>query len=81
MAEDNPINAKYLVKHLKMLGYESILCTNGKEILDKFCDPHSAMEAIIMDMSMPIMDGLESTRLMREFEASERVSRIPIIAL
>lgn len=56
VAEDNPINLKHLAKHLKMLGYESILCVNGKEIYTKFCEPdHSKMEAVIMDMSMPIM--------------------------
>jgi len=55
VAEDNPINLKHLAKHLEILGYKTVLCTNGKDILDKFCEPDSAIEAVIMDMSMPIM--------------------------
>lgn len=55
ICEDNPINLKHLAKHVKMLGYQSILCTNGKEALDKFCEPDSIIEAVIMDMSMPVM--------------------------
>ena len=55
VAEDNPINLQYLAKHLKKLGYRYTLCTNGKEILDKFCAPDSLIDCCILDMSMPIM--------------------------
>ena len=58
VAEDNPINLQHLARHLKMLGYQSILCTNGKEILDKFCEPDSIIDCCIMDMSMPVMGTL-----------------------
>ncbi|MCJ1390449.1 hypothetical protein MMC18_003308 [Xylographa bjoerkii] len=86
VAEDNPINLQYLAKNLKKLGYQYTLCTNGKEILDKFCEPGSTIDCCILDISMPVMDGLESARLMREHEASLAVGglprqRTPIIAL
>jgi PleD family two-component response regulator len=55
VAEDNPINLRYIAKHLKMLGYQYTLCTNGKEILDKFCEPGSIIDCCILDMSMPVM--------------------------
>jgi hypothetical protein len=55
VAEDNPINLQYLAKHLNMLGYQYTLCTNGKEILDKFCEPDSPIDCCILDMSMPVM--------------------------
>jgi hypothetical protein len=55
VAEDNPINLQYIAKHLKMLGYQYTLCTNGKEILDKFCEPDSTIDCCILDMSMPVM--------------------------
>jgi PAS domain S-box-containing protein len=82
VAEDNPINLKHLARHLQMLGYESVLCVNGQEIYDKVSEPGSLIDCIIMDMSMPLMDGVTSTRLIRKFEASkEERRRMPIIAL
>ena len=55
VAEDNPINLQHLARHLKMLGYQCTLCANGKEILDKFCEPDSIIDCCILDMSMPVM--------------------------
>ncbi|KAI5211034.1 hypothetical protein E4T38_01696 [Aureobasidium subglaciale] len=84
VAEDNPINLRHLAKNLEALGYEiPVLCTNGKEALDSFTQPDSDIDAVIIDMSMPIMDGLEATRLMREHEKTQNPARkrIPIIAL
>ncbi|KAI5272701.1 hypothetical protein E4T47_04001 [Aureobasidium subglaciale] len=84
VAEDNPINLRHLAKNLEALGYETpVLCTNGKEALDSFTQPDSDIDAVIIDMSMPIMDGLEATRLMREHEKTQNPARkrIPIIAL
>ncbi|KAI5251828.1 hypothetical protein E4T42_04021 [Aureobasidium subglaciale] len=84
VAEDNPINLRHLAKNLEALGYETpVLCTNGKEALDSFTQPDSDIDAVIIDMSMPIMDGLEATRLMREHEKIQNPARkrIPIIAL
>ncbi|KAI4723603.1 hypothetical protein E4T48_00123 [Aureobasidium sp. EXF-10727] len=86
VAEDNPINLRHLSKNLEALGYDHVLCNNGKEALDIFTQPESDIDAVIIDMSMPIMDGLEATRLMRDHEISHpnsdpRRIRIPIIAL
>lgn len=87
VAEDNPINLRHLAKNLDALGYKYTLCTNGKEALDKFRDPDSIIDVVICDMSMPVMDGLEATRRMREFEALKDMTdgsnrrRTPIIAL
>lgn len=39
----------------RVLGYEHCLCTNGKELLDKFCEVDSPIDAMIIDMSMPVM--------------------------
>lgn len=58
VAEDNPINLKHLAKSLELLGYQTILCTNGQEILDAFCERASMLDAIVLDMSMPVLGGL-----------------------
>ncbi|GAB7354228.1 hypothetical protein MBLNU459_g4770t1 [Dothideomycetes sp. NU459] len=86
VAEDNPINLKHLAKNLTVLGYEHVMCTNGREALDKFMEADNIIDAVIIDMSMPIMDGLEATARMREWEktrtnAGQTRNRTPIIAL
>ena len=67
VAEDNPINLQYLAKSLKKLGYQYALCTNGKELLERFCENGSTIDCCILDMSMPIMgmysNGFFSPRL------------------
>ncbi|KEQ75494.1 hypothetical protein M436DRAFT_79902 [Aureobasidium namibiae CBS 147.97] len=86
VAEDNPINLRHLSKTLEALGYDYVLCNNGKEALEIFTRPGSDIDAVIIDMHMPVMDGLEATHLMRQHEESHSNSdphrtRIPIIAL
>lgn len=86
VAEDNLINLQILAKNLDALGYDYVLCNNGKEALENFVKPGSDTDCVILDMSMPVMDGLEATRLMREYEASAgstnpRRIRTPIVAL
>jgi PleD family two-component response regulator len=65
VAEDNPINLQYLAKQLKMLGYQYILCANGQEILDKFCEPDSVIDCCVLDMSMPVMGKFLITTMRR----------------
>lgn len=85
VAEDNPINLKILATHLTKLGYQFVLCTNGQEILDEVCEPNSVIDCCILDMSMPIMDGLKASRRIREHESSltrkATSQKMPIIAL
>lgn len=68
VAEDNPINLSFLGKVLKSSGYEHVLCVNGDELLTRFLEPDSTIDVIIADMHMPVLDGLELTRLVRETE-------------
>lgn len=81
IAEDQKINADILSKILQFEGMTSEWAENGKravEIFEKSEKGH--FDAILMDMRMPVMDGLEATREIRKTEHPD-ASSIPIIAL
>jgi PAS domain S-box-containing protein len=77
LAEDNLVNQKVGVLMLSRLGYEVEVVGDGKAAVDAFRD--GPYHAVLLDCQMPIMDGFEATRLIREIEGNNR--RIPIIAL
>ena len=77
VAEDNPINQKVMRHLLSRAGYQVEIAENGVEVLEKTKQwPHWDM--ILMDCQMPVMDGFDSTRMIRKSECSVRV---PIIAV
>ena len=67
VAEDNDINYLVLSKMLKKLGHSFVRAENGKEALETY-HSHSNFDLILMDMQMPIMDGIEATKLIREMD-------------
>jgi CheY-like chemotaxis protein len=78
LVEDNLINQKIVVLSLKKLVKNIDIANNGKEALDKFGT--SKFDIILMDIQMPIMNGIISTKKIREIESSSN-SRTPIIAI
>ena len=81
LAEDMEINAEIMKMVLKMRKIEADLATNGRITLEKFSEhPEGYYDAILMDMRMPEMDGLEATRRIRQLDRPDAKS-IPIIAL
>lgn len=78
LVEDNVLNQKLINLTLSKYGFEIEVANNGKEALDKLKDNH--YDIILMDLMMPVMDGLETTRLIREQE-KETGSRNIIIGL
>jgi len=81
IAEDNPINQKLLKTTLKSLGIESDLANNGLEAFNKYTINPDKYDVIFMDVQMPIMDGIEATQEILEFEEEEEIPHTPIIAV
>jgi len=80
VAEDNSVNQKVVQAHLRALGYEVDIVSDGVAALDALRGKHD-YAAVIMDGQMPRMDGYEATRKQRAREIEEGVARVPIIAL
>ena len=81
IAEDNPINQKLLQTTLKSLGIESEVANNGLEAFNKYSMNPDKYDVIFMDIQMPIMDGIETTQEILEFEEEEEIPHTPIIAV
>ncbi len=80
VAEDNLVNQTLMIKLLGKWGHDVTLANNGREALDQV--GRDAFDLILMDMQMPVMGGLEATRLIREREAADpSLGRTPIHAL
>ena len=75
LVEDNDLNRDMLSRRLKRRGFEVILATDGKEGLDRASENP---DLILMDMSLPVMDGWEATR---RIKAQDETKKIPVIAL
>ena len=79
IAEDNPTNAQVLTRMLKSLGITVHHVENGQQAVNTFM--RKRFDVVIMDIEMPIMNGAEATRQIRQFEKEEERERTPIIGL
>jgi CheY-like chemotaxis protein/HPt (histidine-containing phosphotransfer) domain-containing protein len=66
LVEDTPLNRKVILNQLKQIGYQADYVENGQEALDRLAE--ESYDLIFMDCQMPILDGYETTRLLRERE-------------
>ena len=81
LAEDNAINQKLAVHLLENQGHTVVVSTNGRIAVDRLVeDSFQGFDAVLMDVQMPEMDGLEATAEIRRLEKMSG-THIPIIAM
>jgi signal transduction histidine kinase/CheY-like chemotaxis protein len=85
LAEDNLINAMLSRTILEKLGHRVCLAGNGSEAVAQvrasLAGEAEKFDLVLMDVMMPVMNGLDATRAVRGLEAEHRVSPVPILAL
>jgi len=81
VAEDNITNQIVIKKMLQKLGISLTLVSDGEQAYEFAKENHSQIDFVLMDCEMPIMDGYQTTLLIREWEKQEQLDELPIIAL
>ena len=76
LVEDNEMNRDMLSRRLERKGYHVVIAVDGQQGVDMAAT--ESPELILMDMSLPVIDGWEATR---RIKADERTRQIPVIAL
>ena len=78
LVEDNPVNQRMALHMLRRSGFDAELAENGQVALDKLAKTRFML--VLMDCSMPVMDGFETTRRIRAIESATG-EHLPIVAL
>lgn len=81
LVEDNEINAEIASLQLKDMGYEVEWVANGARAVERFGESAEGFfSLVVMDLMMPVMDGVEATRIIRHL-ARKDAAVVPIIAI
>ena len=78
LAEDDPINRQVCSQLLSQQGCIITLAHNGQEVVDRLTQTPEQFDVVLMDLEMPVMDGLTAARLIRE---QLELQTLPIFAL
>jgi CheY-like chemotaxis protein len=84
VAEDNEINALLMRSLLTRLGHHAVITTNGEEAMESWLAAKSAgapYDLVLMDIQMPQLDGIETTKRIRSLESGQPGRQTPILAL
>jgi len=84
VAEDNEVNALLIRSLLTKLGHHAVIASNGEQALESWRAARSAgapYDLVLMDIQMPQLDGIETTRRIRGLEAGQPGRQTPILAL
>ena len=79
VVEDNLINQKLLMTILEKRGHTPTLAQNGAEAIE--CLSQQDFQIVLMDLQMPVLDGISATRMIRNGENGVRQKDIPVVAL
>jgi|GEM_PF-2926749 len=79
LAEDNSINQIVVRRPLEALGHKVVTCQDGEQAV-ALCSK-GEFDVVLMDVQMPVLDGLEAARRIRRAEADAGTPRVPILAL
>ncbi len=80
VADDDPIARSLMKMVFKHMGQDVDFATNGREVLDRVSQT-STYDVILMDIDMPIMDGVSASLALRNGESGEFGTRVPIVAV
>ena len=85
LVEDTAANRKVLTAVLGKRGHDVTVAVNGRAGVEAFeqslKDPRSRLDAVLMDVQMPVLDGLRATAELRRIEAARGLPRTPVLAL
>lgn len=80
LVEDNVLNQRIVTFSLKKYNHSVLIANNGLEAVEVF--KNQKFDVVLMDIMMPVMDGLEATLRIREYEDQQNIiERTPIIAV
>lgn len=79
VAEDNAANLMAIEAELEACGYQGTFAENGRQAFDLYCE--GQFDAVLMDLAMPLMNGIDAAKAIRRYEAAARRSSTPIIAV
>jgi CheY-like chemotaxis protein len=83
VVDDNIVNQRVAKALLKSLGCEVSVASNGQEALHLATSPEAHFDLCLMDVIMPVMDGIQATQKIRQFEKenSDKFRRLPIVGM
>lgn len=77
VAEDHPINLKYMSILLENMGHSAVFCENGQEALDLLAKER--FDVVLLDYHMPVLDGLATTEAIRALEGPAAATKVVLI--
>jgi CheY-like chemotaxis protein len=78
LVDDEPVNLMVVEEMLSLWGIDVVLAGDGAEAVALACE--QPMDLILMDLQMPVLDGIGATRQIRRFEREQALARVPVVA-